>query len=333
MSLPPEVLTPVHITPVALFQIIKHIRTGPAIDCRGSLYGMPSDPADPTVPIEVTAAFPSYAPRFTKPASEQQADEYGQDVEQFTREHLHCMSKLNGDTFNVGWYTWRHAGRRLAADDLRLLFDKQKERLQSFALVVDIDDASISVRAFKISQGSMDYLERTDYFGKSDPTQIDPELLFKNLVVSPPVTFQLTPLEQVILDQMLESFSLIADVFRLRNLETMKKELVDLTDTMDELRDNLMKTVDDKAALVANRAARQRWIDERNEANEKRRLHKRPELPLDELDAAVPLQRPISKHPIIFHTYQYNAKSTALSVAVEEEKTKMTALAALGDTQ
>jgi hypothetical protein len=295
---------------------------------------MPADPNDPRSVIEVTAAFPDSASRVLhKLPSEQQQAEFSNAVREATRTHLRAMRKLNGDTYNVGWYTSHNAGRRLAADDIRVLYLRQQERPQAFGLVVDIDDASISVRAFAISQSSMEYLERTQYFERLDPTQIDEEMLFKNLIVPIPVTFQLTPLEQMVLDQMLESFNLIADVFRLRNMVTMKKDLDNLTDTMDELNEHLGKAAEDKGALNANRLKRAEWLRERQETNEKRRLRQLPELPLEDLDTEVPLHRPISKHPIIYHTYQYNAKSTALAVAVEEEKTKITALTALGDAK
>jgi hypothetical protein len=146
------------------------------------------------------------------------------------------------------------------------------------------------------------------------------------------VTFKLTKLEQAILDKMLRSFNLIADVFQIRDLTTLKGQMADLTDTMDELNDHLKIAAEDKVRLAANQEARDAWVQERREINQKRKARNIQELPESDVDTAVPKERPTSKHPIIWHTYQYHAKSAALRTAMEEEKTKISALGTLGNT-
>jgi hypothetical protein len=332
LSSSPQDNAEIRVTPVALFQIIKDIRMGPSIpEARGTLYGLPADPAIPLSPIEVTSAFPEYSRKFAnQKLSELQHDDYVEDVRKFTRDHLKDVKKLVIDTYGVGFYTSRNAGRRLAADDIRLLYDHQKEDPQSFCLVVVLDNSSISVRAFRISPSSLDYLERTDYFARAEPPHIDREMLFANLIVEVSVGYQLTPLEQMILQQMLGNFNLIADVFRLRDVATLQPEMRHFTDTMDELSDSLVKVADDQQRLSENREARAQWLRERRELNARRKAYNQPELPESAIDDEVPKERPCSKHPVIWHTYQYNAKSQALNAEVQEEQTKITALLALG---
>jgi hypothetical protein len=322
----------IRVTPVALFQIIKDIRMGPSIpEARGNLYGMPADPDDPNSWIEVTSAFPEYSRKFAnQKLNELQQQDYVDDVLAFTREHLADAKRLEMDVYDVGLYTSRNAGRRLAADDIKLLYDRQREAPQSFCLVVVLDHSSISVRAFRISPASLEYLDRTAYFVDPKPPQIDKEMLFENLIVEVSVSYQLTPLEERILQQMLGNFNLIADVFRLRDLATLQPEMRNFTDTMDDLADLLRKVGADHARLLANRQAREQWLKEKREMNARRRAHNQPELPESAVDDEIPKEQPSSKHPVIWHTYQYNAKSQALNAEVQEEQTKITALLALG---
>jgi hypothetical protein len=254
----PLVQGEIRVSPVALFEMIKDIRMGPSIpEARGNLYGMPADPENPQTWIEVTSAFPEYSRKFAnqKPNELQQHD-YIADVRAFTREHLKDIKSLGMDGYDVGLYTSRNAGRRLAADDIRHLYDRQKEIPQSFCLVVVLDNSSISVRAFRISATSLEYLERTDYFTRQDAAHIDKEMLFANLIVEVSVSYQLSPLEQMILQQMLGNFNLIADVFRLRDLATLQPEMRNFTDTMDDLVESLFKNSNDQKKLEANKEAR-----------------------------------------------------------------------------
>jgi len=326
------------ISPVALFQIIKDIRLGPARredDSCGSLYGLPCDIENAKSSIEVTYAFPEYSRKFghqkpTEQSTDQQRQEYVDDVEKFTHEHLKDIQDLNFDTYPVGSYTSRNAGRRLASEDIEHLYQHQKEFPQYFYLVVVLDYSSLSVRAFRISDASLSYLERKNYFEKQYVSSIESEMLFSNLIVELSVSFKLTELEQMILEGMLGSYNLVADVFRLRNLSTMDKEMNQLTDVMDKLSDELGRVSEDKDKLRVNREERERWLSERRALNARRRYQRQPELPESEIDVFVPELQPIGKHPNIWSIYQYNAKSTGLSAEIEEEATKIEALLALG---
>jgi hypothetical protein len=85
--------------------------------------------------------------------------------------------------------------------------------------------------------------------------------------------------------------------------------------------------------LERNQDRRREWIAGRREVNEKRKSRHLAELPESDVEVAVPKERPASKHRVIWHTYQYHAKSAALRAAMGEEKTKITALNSLGDTK
>jgi predicted nucleic acid-binding Zn-ribbon protein len=64
----------------------------------------------------------------------------------------------------------------------------------------------------------------------------------------------------MILQQMLGNFSLIADVFRIRDLATLQPEMTNLTDTMDDLTDALLKVTENQKKLVTNREERAQWL-------------------------------------------------------------------------
>jgi hypothetical protein len=327
------------VSPVALFQIIKDIQMGPINkEGHGSLFGMPADINDPSSSIEVTHAFPSYSPKFrdprqklTDPAQQQQ---YADDVARFMRAHLADVKRLSFDTYDVGTYTSISAGRRLSAADIQDLYERQREFPQAFYLVVVLENASLSVRAFRISDVSLAYLETTDYFEKGAPTFIEEPMLFRNLIVELSVSFALTPLEETILEGMLSNYNLVADVFRLRNPGTMKDAMRQFTYTMDELITELGRIGEDREKLSANREKREQWVAERTAAVARKKGKKAPtqEDPARDVEAVIPKIKPMNKHYAIWHIYQCNARSAALSAEFGEEKTKMLALLALGKT-
>jgi hypothetical protein len=299
------------ISPVALFQIIKDIQMGPINkEGHGSLFGMPADINDPTSSIEVTHALPSSSPKFrdqkqklTDPLQQQQ---YAEDVVKFTKSHLEDLHRLNFDTYDVGTYTSISAGRRLSANDIQDLYERQREFPQAFFLVVVLENASLSVRAFRISDDSLAYLEATDYFERGAPTYIEEPMLFRNLIVELTVSFQLTPLEEAILEGMLSNYNLVADVFRLRNPEAMNDAMRQFTYTMDELVAELGRIQEDGEKLKANREKRERWVAERTAALARKKGKKAATRvdPAKEVEAEIPKLKPINKHYVVWHTYQ-----------------------------
>ena len=247
-------MPPVQLSPVALFQIIKDIKMGPSRGyCTGTLFGVPCDPTnmDAAHPIEVTNAFPDFSSQGLQRSDceKDKADyeRYCDDVHKNTLAHAEALKKLNMDVVQVGTYTSRNSASILHFDFLKCLCDEQRAYPYSFKLVVTINDQSVSFKAFRISQATMEYLEKSRYLEVDSVDKVDKRMLFESMLVSVPVVFRHTAMDKLLLHEMLSSFSLISDVFRLRKMDTLKPEMDDLTDTMDELTEDLGRPVGDKS--------------------------------------------------------------------------------------
>lgn len=256
-----EVLPPVEIAPVALFQIIKDIKMGPSRGfSSGSLYGVPCDPdnLDTAHPIEVSHAFPDFSrngyQRIDCEKVEEEFIRYVGDVKRNTEEHLLAVRKLNMDQKWLGTYTSRNSSSVLSFDDLKCLYDDQKDDPYAFKLIVTLSEQSISFRAFRFSQEALDYLEKSRFFAEnSQISKVDSAMLFQNMLVSVPVRFRRNEIDDLMLDEMLASFNLIGDVFRLRNMAALKAE-TDLSEALDGLTDDVKRPAGGKVRHFVNQS-------------------------------------------------------------------------------
>ena len=319
----------VTLSPTALFQIIKDIKMGPSIEySSGRLYGMPSDEDGSS--IEVTHAFTNFSRKFSKkPTDEQDLKDYNSDIDKFTKEHLINVGQLNYDIENVGWYTSRNCGRYFSFKDLTQQYYSQKEDSSFFCLVVDMSASTLSLRAFRIKDKAMNYLSENQFGVEYDVPYIHQSMLFENLLEEFPVSFKLTNLEQSILNQILSSYSLVTDVFRLRDHKTFESHMPDIADSMTNISDELNYCVDDAAKVKENQAKRDAYLRERRETNKKRVARGLSPLPEEDVDYDIPLRKQCNKVNAISDIYTFNAKSAALRAEMEEEITKISVLTAL----
>ncbi|KAH0790331.1 Eukaryotic translation initiation factor 3 subunit H [Histomonas meleagridis] len=321
----------VTLSPAALFQIIKDIKMGPSSDfSTGRLYGMPSDGNG--APIEVTHTFPNFSRLYPKrPTEEQDIKNYDADVEKFTIDHLNNVQKLNYDLENVGWYSSRNCGRRFDFNDLPAQYFAQKRDSSYFCLVVDMSCSTLSLRAFRIKDEAMNYLSKHPFGIDEEIPNIDNSMLFDNLLQELNVSFKLTKLEETIVNQILSSFSLVTDVFHLRDHSSFESHIPDIADKIANINDELNYSIKDAEKVRENHAQRNAFIKERRETNEKRAARGLPPLPEEEVDYAVPLIVPCNKVKSISDIYTFNSKSAALRAEMEEETTKISVLTALGN--
>lgn len=322
--------TVVKLSPTALFQIIKDIKMGPSVEySSGHLYGMPPDDTDPS--IEVTHAFPDFSRKFTKrPTDEQDLRDYKADINRFTKDHLNSVcTKLNYDTENVGWYTSRNCGRYFSLKDLSEQYKTQKEESSFFCLVVDMSSSTLSLRAFRIKDAAMAYLSENQFGVEYDVPVIDDSMRFENLLEEFPVSFKLSNLEHVILNQILSSYSLVTDVFRLRDHKKFESHMPDIADSMTNISDELNYCIEDAAKVRDNRERRAAYIKERKETNKKRVERGLAPLSEDDVNYDIPLRKQCNKVNPITDIYTFNAKSAALRAELEEEITKISVLTAL----
>lgn len=311
------------LSPTALFQIIKDIKMGQADHSQGAqgrLSGMPSDGKGS--PIEVTHAFPDSRRDFQTNTNEE-------EIENFAKSHLQKIKKLNFDTENVGWYTSQNCGRRLNFKDLNKQHQYQKNDSSFFCLVVDISGSSLSLRAFRISDKAMAFLEGKDTSKDSFPV-IDESMYYKELLQEYDVSFSLSPLDQVITTEILSSFNLIADVFRLRNPSTFQGNVPIIADSIDNIEKSLRDFTSEKHKIKFNANQREKWLQERRQTNLKREAKGLASLPEDEVDEVYPVPNPSNKLEFISNLYQFNSYSSALHEELDEEITKMEALINLG---
>ena len=320
-------MSKITISPAALFQIIRDVKMGPSQDTQGRLYGMPSDGEGS--PIEVTHAFPDYSRKELGRQTGEQNTSNDEDVKNFARAHLKRVKQLNFDGENVGWYTSRNCGRRMAFKDITDQQEYQKEESSYFCLVVDLSQSSLSLRAFRINEQAMQFLQ-----GKSTAKDIfpviDETMYFDNLLQEYEVSFCLSPLDQVITTEILSSFNLIADVFRIRDPSTFDKNVTTVADSIDSIEKDLKEFTTEKHKIRNNAKERDSWLKERRANNKKREAKGLPPLPEDEVDIVHPLTQPSNKIDVISQIYQYNANSAALHQELDEEITKIEALVNLG---
>ena len=228
----------VTISPAALFQIIKDIKNGPGVDhAQGRLYGMPSDGRD-DCPIEVTHAFPNYSKKEFGQGSRPDNITSINDEKSFSLDHMKAVKKLNFDAENVGWYTSQSCGRRFNFKDLAYHQSFQKEDPTYFCLVVDLSESSLSLRAFRISDRAMEYIEKTHGLSDNLP-YIDESMFFNNLLEEYNVSFSLSRLDMEITTFILSSFNLIADVFKLRDPSTFEGNVPLVSEAIDEIENNM----------------------------------------------------------------------------------------------
>lgn len=309
------------LSPTALFQIIKDIKMGSSDHGQGRLSGMPSDGQGS--PIEVTHAFPDYGKK------DYSASTNEEEVEKFAKNHLRQIKKLNFDNENVGWYTSQNCGRRLNFKDLNKQHQYQKNDSSFFCLVVDLSGSSLSLRAFRISDKAMAFLEGKDT-SKDSFSVIDESMYYKELLQEYDVSFSLSPLDQVITTEILSSFNLIADVFRLRNPSTFQGNVPIIADSIDNIEKSLKDFTSEKHKIRNNAVQREKWLQERRQTNIKREAKLLPPLPEDEVDTVLPVPNPSNKLEFMSNLYQFNANSSALHEELDEEITKMEALVNLG---
>ncbi|OHT06221.1 hypothetical protein TRFO_25764 [Tritrichomonas foetus] len=315
------------LSPVALFQIIKDIKMGPAVDhAHGRLYGMPSDENGK---IEVTHAFPNYSKKeySTRTGDQNISDDYKKNA----IDHIKAYKKFNVDKENVGWYTSQSCGRRFDFKDLNEQFNCQNESGASyFCLVVDLSESSLSLRAFGINDQAMAHLNKIK---NNYHPYVDESMYFENLLLEYPVSFSLSALDQEITTQILSSFNLIADVFRLRDPSAFEGNVPIVTEAIDDVESNLRSFTNEKRLMKNNRTDRENWLKERRQTNENREKKGLSPLPEDEVNEVYPLRMPSNKNDVISQLYKFNANSAALREELDEEVTKMKALVALGETK
>lgn len=319
-------MSSIKISPTALFQIIKDINMGPSTDhAQGRLYGMPSDGQGS--PIEVTHAYPDYKKDHNR-ASHEHDSINSEETDNFTRTHLKNMKKVNYDDENVGWYTSQNCGRRMSFEDLTEQQGHQRDDSSYFCLVVDLSGSSLSLRAFRIHENAMKYLENKDT-NKDIFSTIHESMFFDNLLQEYNVSFDLTPLDQIITSQILSSFNLIADVFRLRNPITFQNNVSSVNNSFDKIEKSMKDFNREKNTIKQKNIEYEKWNQERIQTNIKREAKGLPPLPEDDSDAPHPPE-PSNKINFISQLYQFSANSMALQEELGEEITKMDALIHLG---
>lgn len=294
---------------------------------RGFLFGMPSDP------IEVTHAFPEYSRKFVQKSKddEQQQLEWKQDTESFAHEHLKNVIRLRYDSANVGWYTTYNSGSRLHIEDLRDQYLRQIDDPSAICLVINLSSSSLSLRAFRVSESAMTYLQNHD-LTDDDNSFIDESMLFTNIIEELEVSFTKTPLESIILSRMLSEYNLIADVFNLRDLNSFHGQLNGVADELDSINTHIQKYSSDKEKFAEDIQLRKEWKKERQETNRQRKQRGLQPLPED-VDAAIEQFVPENKKQAIFDLYSFHSTSVALKSELVEETTKITSLMALGNSQ
>ena len=291
---------------------------------------MPSDGNG--APIEVTHTFPNFSRLYPKrPTDEQDIRSYDSDVEKFTIEHLNNVKKLNYDHENVGWYSSRNCGRRFDFNDLSAQYQAQKRDSSFFCLVVDMSCSTLSLRAFRIKDEAMTYLSTHPFGVDKEIPNIDNSMLFDNLLQELNVSFKLSKLEETIVSQILSSFSLVTDVFHLRDHSSFESHIPDIADSIVSINDELNYCVRDAEKVRANIAQRNAFIKERRETNERRAARGLPPLSEEDVNDKVPKLVPCNKVRSISDIYTFNSKSAALRAEMEEETTKISVLTALGN--
>ena len=298
------------ISPTALFQIIKVIKKdGPAES--GRLYGMP--PSTEGNPIEVTTACP----------------EIGGDPNTFIANHNKLIQQLNYDTIEVGFYTRNHYGRSLSFKDLLNLYRYQRQFPDYFALVVVVDEAALflSIRAFRISEKSLNSIIKHD--NQLAPEYISDEMTPECLLTELKVSFTLSPLDRVILKQLLSKFSLLSDIFSLSNFSNMGNQLTAITDSSERISEQIVYQNQNISAIEENRKKRQEYLEVLRNENKVRKQRNLPEHDETEVDIVYPKVPITDKIDALSELYYFKAKTDELRSDLEDENTKINALISL----
>ena len=321
--------TPIHLSPLALFQVVKDIQSGSGLYHDGVLIGIPADPRLEEAPIEVSSAYPVNTSRFiSNDLTDQQREEAKKATERDEINHLKRLKRGGFDCQIVGLYTSRNFGRALDFEDVKDLFDKQKREPNMFYLVVDIIPTSISVRAFRLSDVALHYVVESR-FDSATINAVPDCMLFENFIVELPVEFLLTELDQQLLNQMIDSHNLVADVFHIRNLDSFAGEVSDVASAITSIDEQAEITIKNNKEVEDNIEARKKWIADTNETNAKRQQSGLSPIPLTNLDASVPPIYQSDKKLAITALYKYTATTGALREQLQDEQRKLNVLAAL----
>jgi hypothetical protein len=315
----------VSISPRAIFEIVKDIQVGRyGREASGFLYGLPDNP------IEVTSAFPSYSVK-TEPQDNADAsakEEYIASVQNFQKTHLEELKRLNFDNEHVGTYTSANVGGKITFKDLYRQFEGQVSAPLLFTLVVSINGTSLSARAFRVNPEAVEFMKENDI---NQIGYINQKFFYENFVQELKVTFKLTPLDEVIVQEMLGRFNLISDVFKLRDMNTMQNQMLSIYESLDNITNEVNKAASDKYKILENREKRRLWIEDRKEKNIQRIAHKLEPKPLEDVDEEIPLLKQSPKRDAIDCIYDFKARAEQAVRELEDEKTKIAALQALSE--